>query len=541
MKTNKIWMAALAFVAAASCTNLDVDVDSQYTTYPDSPIALEAKMSGVYFHLKTDCGLGGRRFLEAFMLGSDAFTAQTFDGGYNESSSINPAFNDVLPSDQCIDWCGGLLSGITKCNKLIVELGGEKDSPAAVAPARVIRAFFHYFFMDNFGDAPILNKVLVDGEECERQPRKVVAEWIEKELLESIPYLTTEVSPNTYGKPNKWVAEALLAKLYINWPVYMCDKVENYDAATAVNEKLQECIDACDAIMGSQKFGLGSMWYLEKFGPNNGPQVEDFIYAMPYDAVNKDGNNLGRFCTWKKFDKISGLSYYGWETAGAPSFGGNAAVTPEYIDRYFTLEGDDRNLSIVVGDAYVRDLSTLRPTSTIATNTKGNPIYITKEIDIIDSGAPDCLEVGNDDAAYSKGAKCVKWFVGPEYKDYSRNQNNDIPVFRYADILLTKAEALVRKGDPGADGLIDQLRVYAKAPRFTGTATLDDVFEERSREMFAEIWRRNDLIRNGHFEDEWFGHYHSRTKSKFDKWRRIFPVHVDVLNSNPNWKQNAGY
>ena len=60
-----------------------------------------------------------------------------------------------------------------------------------------------------------------------------VAKWLESELLAVIPQLTTEVNENTYGKPTRWMAEALLAKIYINWPVYTASAVENYDAATA--------------------------------------------------------------------------------------------------------------------------------------------------------------------------------------------------------------------------------------------------------------------------------------------------------------------
>ena len=60
-----------------------------------------------------------------------------------------------------------------------------------------------------------------------------MAEWIEKELTEIIPSLTEDVTENTYGKPTKWMATALLAKPYINCTVYTAESVDQYDDVTA--------------------------------------------------------------------------------------------------------------------------------------------------------------------------------------------------------------------------------------------------------------------------------------------------------------------
>jgi len=49
------------------------------------------------------------------------------------------------------------------------------------------------------------------------------------------------------------------------------------------------------------------------------------------------------------------------------------------------------------------------------------------------------------------------------------------------------------------------------------------------------------MIRFGHYEDEYFPHYKNWENAEFDKTRRIFPVHKDMLDQNPTWKQNNGY
>jgi hypothetical protein len=127
--------------------------------------------------------------------------------------------------------------------------------------------------------------------------------------------------------------------------------------------------------------------------------------------------------------------------------------------------------------------------------------------------------------------------------DYNngRNQSNDVPIFRYADVLLMKAEALARTGQSGAKDLFNQIRAYAGAPQITAEPTLAEIYDERGREFFDENWRRNDMIRFGHFEDEFFPHYKKYDFANFDKRHRIFPVEQEMLDLNPGWEQNPGY
>ena len=88
--------------------------------------------------------------------------------------------------------------------------------------------------------------------------------------------------------------------------------------------------------------------------------------------------------------------------------------------------------------------------------------------------------------------------------------------------------------------LFNEIRRYVHAEEVT-SVNLDELYDERGREFFDENWRRNDMIRFGHFEDEFFPHYHDFKTANFDKTRRIFPLHRDMLNTNPNWEQNPGY
>ncbi len=58
MKQNFIISLAAGTIAVmvTACTNLDVNVESQYVSYPNTDIAQEAELSDVYSHLRTTWG-----------------------------------------------------------------------------------------------------------------------------------------------------------------------------------------------------------------------------------------------------------------------------------------------------------------------------------------------------------------------------------------------------------------------------------------------------------------------------------------------------
>ena len=553
MKTNikRLFLAGLAAMAVG-CTNLDVDVDSQYTEYPTNDIAVEAKMADIYYHFS---GVLGRRYMEQMCLSSDEWTAASYGGGwYDGGAYAHPALHNYTFEDATLDWFGTVTEGISKANKAIVDLGGS-EAGAAIAPARAIRAYFHWIIMDLWGDVPILDRIPEDGETIDRKPRAEVARWIESELLAAIPDLTEEVSANTYGKPTKWMAKALLAKLYINWAVYTASAVENYDAASAKNEKLADCIAQCNDIINSGKFNLGSMSYREKFSYNNGPQVDDFIYAMPYDTNTRQGMQYGRSRCWKNIKKMA-PSYFGM--ALSQSGGGYITMTPEFVKKTFILKGDERNKCVIglssnlddyryvegqdENTVYVYNPSNLQMTNTVAliAGAGSDPLKLKVNVTLATADDPT-LDVGDNNNGYCQGCRSVKWYVIDADFMNGRNQSNDVPIFRFADVLLMKAEALTRQGQGGAKELFNQIRSYAGAPVINGEPTLEEIYDERGREFFDENWRRNDMIRFGHFEDEYFPHYKNFPTARFDKTCRIAPIHKDILNLNPTWKQNAGY
>ena len=554
MKTNiKVFLTAAIAVLTVGCTDLDVAVESQYTSYPGTQEAIEAQLSGIYFKLR---GNMGRRYMEGQELSSDEYTAVSYSGNWVDGYAYaHPSLHNFSYEDASIDWMTDLASGVVKANEVISSDADEKY----IASARAMRAWFTFVMMDGWGDITINDPKLSSDIDLEaRQPRADVARWLESELKEIIPQLPTELTTENYGKPTKYMAQALLAKLYINWPVYTASSVENYDAASATNEKLADCISVCNDIISSGKFALGPDEYRFKFAPDNTERweagtIKDFIYVMPYHTTEATGMQYGRSHSYKDIKTLN-PSYYGEKLSN--SGGAYITMVPEFM-KNFSLKGDQRNLLILglssnlddyrygTGEAentvYIYDPKTLLPTATPCKDRNGNDLKFTRDnITLVTQDAT--IDVGDNVEGWRQGCRTVKWFVVDSDFKNGRNQSNDIPIFRFADILLTKAEALTRQGSSAeAKDLVNQIRTYAGAETLASNPTLQDIYEERAREFFDENWRRNDMIRFGHFEDEYFPHYKSFPTANFEKSHRIWPIHKNMLDLNPKWTQNAGY
>ncbi|WP_294186485.1 RagB/SusD family nutrient uptake outer membrane protein [uncultured Sphingobacterium sp.] len=538
-------LSALSF-SLGSCTDLDVDIKSQLTEFPDSERAAEAILADVYAAYR---GAMGRDHWMVQTLSADEAVSVSmgtdwFDGGrYREFHLHNwNADNGLLPSI----W-NDASTGITLANNAIALFGEDKEK--LTAPARAIRAYYYFILMDNFGAAPLITGP-VDAVPA-RSSRAEICRFIEAELLAVKDLLPTTVSVATYGKATKYMAEALLAKLYLNWAVYTATDVANYNPSTQ-NEKLNDVVAMCDQIISSGQFNLTSHKFMAKFRPDNGYQVKDFIFAIPYDREKQQGMTYSRFWIHRSAQN---------QFATLPqSVGGTFRVLPSYLEK-FNLAGDERNASYIGGKQYYWSNYTEDKTRPFLIRTSKHGIdqdynaadadaqfdwqlETTKEITLRSDGAAT-LNVGNDQKGRSMGYRSIKFYMDVAVTSANqRNQSNDVPVFRYADILLMKAEAILRgaiaTNGQTAQSLVNQIRAYVNAPVLTAAPSLQDVLDERAREFADESWRRNDLIRYGKFEDNW-GFRSLYPAGMSEKFRRIFPVPTTVLNVNTHWQQNPGY
>ncbi len=120
----------------------------------------------------------------------------------------------------------------------------------------------------------------------------------------------------------------------------------------------------------------------------------------------------------------------------------------------------------------------------------------------------------------------------------SGQRNHDWVVFRYADVLLMKAEAILRGGTGTPEealALVNSIRVNRGVAPFA-TLTLDNLIDERGRELYWEGWRRQDLIRFGKFLEP------GQVKTTPSEPRHLlYPIPSQQIAVNPNLEQNPGY
>lgn len=533
----------------ASCTDLDTPIEGNYTEFPNNPIAVSGEFEGCYHYTRNEAWFG-RNFWEGVFLAGDEAVGINLAGVYDDNGRYRDgAIHNFRPDLQGVGLMGDMLSGITYTNTRILNYGGAEGKDAIVAPLRAIRAYYHFWMMELYGDVPLLSRPLEEGEEVIRQPRADVARWIEQELLEIIPDLTEANDASTYGRPNKWMAEALLVKLYLNWGVYTND-ILTVDNNTP-NEKLNDCVKWCDEIINSGVFSVGK-GYRKKFYPDNGVHITDFIYAVDFDPEKlgaggwkyAGGTEMNRWWDFRKYTSCT-PPFWGWTPVN--SIAGIYILTPEAVDR-FCLEGDERNIMIAVGPQVAFDSNFNKvPTDTVKLRDGRKivgPLDYKKDFEWANIAL---LDVGTENLENcQKGARLFKYTIRQsDDEKWGRFQFNDIPVFRYADILLTKAECLLRGATPTmghtAASLMNEVRDCASAPHVQGTPSLQDLLDERSREFIMEPWRRNDLIRFGQFENCAKWKVQASPSTMADKNKRLYPIPTGEMNTNTNWSQNPGY
>jgi hypothetical protein len=129
----------------------------------------------------------------------------------------------------------------------------------------------------------------------------------------------------------------------------------------------------------------------------------------------------------------------------------------------------------------------------------------------------------------------------PDPNAVSESHGNDVPMLRYAEVLLNRAEALNELNGPSAESidLLNQIRKRAGAPEYTlaNFTSKDALLNERGWEFVAEGKRRMDLVRQGKLISRALARGASNAKASMTR----FPIPLNELKANPKLVQNPGY
>ncbi len=410
---------------------------------------------------------------------------------------------------------------ISISNKAVEDLSHYKVKYVE-AEARAIRAYTYMLAFDLYRNIPLVTSSAVSADTMPQAKPIDIFNFIESELLYCREALKDRKNDANWFPRMTWGAvSGLLARHYLNAEVYT--GTPQYD----------KCLAVCNEIIDSKQYSLHNGNWYELFSTKNGQLCKDeILYFM--DIVPESMEYRHTLYVQCGLDDIFKTKY-----AIPYALYGGLSIEKHF---YETLEDGDirkyRKGTIAGLNPLWDEQGTLYgPMLDAKGDTMVSPTRKTKVI-----------------YNHIQQLKTTDFFLGAKMNKFEPDQNgspqgephNGQPIVRYADILLMKAECLIRQGGPNstADNLVNAVRTRC-INKPLSNVTLDMLFDERGREFVMEGLRRMDQIRF----NKWVNHAEfiddfnkpgldQTTDGEFSK---IWPIPQKVLDTNKKMKQNTGY
>lgn len=412
----------------------------------------------------------------------------------------------------------------------------DLSGPSAVqaAHASFLRALGVFFVLDNFGQVPVRDPEASLLENPEVLTGQAAVDLMVSDLNPAIANLPSSgpgsgvgTSSSTHARATKEAAQYLLAKVLLNKHIYLGTEPDQAD--------LTQVVSLVDAIT-AQGYALED----DYFDIFRNELDSETIWFIPTSVGNRMWNGLH----YNQAPEIAGGGWNGFSTLaeyydmfeGDPNNnepGNGQEERRGYVptsglpvgqveggtdgndDGY--ADGSNVGFGFLVGQQYDYDGSLL--------NDRGaNPLTFKKAFT---DGNGNSSLINNSE---STGIRMMKY--NPRYGGFTEHEI----FFRYADAYLMKAEAMMRLGQD-ATAMVNTLRTTRGASALN-SVTEDDMLAERGRELYAEFWRRNDMIRFGQYTRNWELKASSEVGNSN---RNLFPIPASQLILNPNLTQNPGY
>jgi hypothetical protein len=529
-----VMLLGLLFFAPA-CTDLDEELFSDVTdeNFFQSDDEFISALGGAY---SSFYGIGNHSNLwSSNEISSDEMVIATKGGDWYDGGILLQLHQHNWTPDNGFfnnSW-GFLYSGINTANRLIAQFENiESDnSTAYINELRAVRAIWYMWAMDAFGNVPLVtgfSDEVPKNDSDFQTGRTAVYTFVETELTAVIADLDASVGGNAYARVNQATAWAALAKLYINAEVY----------SGGATSEWAKAINAVDQV---ETFGYAlESLYSSNFKQENSGSAEN-IFVVPYDKVFAQGFNWPMMTLHYASQSVFEFTEQPWngyatveefynsyiDTVNNPGTTGavwSGLATPDPSDLTKpngrgTL--DSRLSNFLVGPQLLPDNTQVEDPAADEDDPDGAGLNFTPQHNTI---YPNGWRQG--------GARIGKY----TYEQGGTNSmSNDFVIYRWGDMKLIRAEANLRLGnDALALAEVNEIRARAEVTPFTAL-TLDNLLAERGREMFAELSRRQDLIRFGKFSDAWW------EKEESTSTYNVFPIPQPQLDVNSTLVQNPGY
>lgn len=491
-----ILITALAFTSCES--ELDLKSPSELTAagFWDTENGARTAHSGMYANMRSSAS-------DLWLLGemrSDIWGGRTFESASNEDlirSNINIAnapFNGWANIYTRIHRINDFLKNVPN-----ITFVKESDKSHLMGQAYGLRAFYYYTLLKTWGDVPIILDPLGNIDPATlskaRAPQAEVMAQIKTDLAASLAAFGTD---NSFyeGTRNYWSKAATLA---LKGDVYIW-------SGNLLGGGIPDFTEAKTALQQIASLGVTLAPSISNLWGTANENNSEFIFSIQYkqdEAENFYTNLTGRSTEINPQYDNSGNSMSSFVINGANRYGPSEKTLLLLDDN----EDSRKNASF---------------------------IYLFKD----GAGYPTYNEPKYFGAILNK-------FLGP-VKGTVRVFENDVPVYRYADVVLLLAEAKNLLGEDPS-GEINQIRqrayganYVAATHAYTNSTKIDNtnaILNERYKEFIGEGKRWWDLRRAGNsfvFDNVSF-------LSPGDEYKLLLPITSDMIGRNPLLEQTTGY
>ena len=555
IKTAMASMLCMGFVSCADELNIkSIDPQSTPTYTVEGLLAKQYATLGLTGQkgpagsADLSCDEGESGFIRTIFNLQELMTDETA-WAYQNDNAIAPITNLSWNSgNDRVNWAyQRLIFDITLYNQFITEQSGNL-SEDKIAEVRFLRALNYYYFLDLYRKAPF--KDTFDNNLPTEKSGKDLYEWLDKELTTIEPLMAEVGAYNTakdFGRADRGAAYALHARLALNSEVYTDGQVKDY----------QKAIHYCDEIINSGKYDLsrvpknGYSGYQQLFmGDNdcNPEAMQEIIFPIRQDGV--------------KTESYAGTSYLinACNKAGMPyastSDPWSCLFARVDLVKKFFPNGDipmaakeDIPENATQEKIIAKDNEKGISTADVVAKAKDDRALFYMGVGGCD-GKVRTLVPGEAINDFMNGASIVKWsniHADGSVQHHQKFSDTDFPVFRLAEIYLTRAEAKYRLNG-SQEGLADIQYVQGRANRPVDqqATSVDEktLIDEWCREFYMEGRRRSDLVRFGLFTGSkylWSFKGGVEKGSGIESFYDIYPIPGKEIQNNPNLHQNPKY
>ena len=532
----RIILMAWVILCAVSCNSLlNEDLISDRTTdnyYVDEQ-GFEDLVKSAYAPLRDI-----HKQRDLIFLGTDVFT-QTGDpslgglNGFNEYSAqaINPQTETVAT------YWNMLYAAIARTNTAIDRAPGasmnEGTKAIRVAEIKLLRGLYYFYLVQQFGDIPLLlNEITTVVTTAERVSEEQIYTQIIQDLEEAVSVLPP--AQEDYGRATTGTAQHLLAKVYLT---------RGY-RTFAGSDDFEKAASNATTVINSGQYQL-----LDVFGDvfrQGNEENNEILFAVQYSAntvLNGDGNDAHSIFG-AGVDNLVGMdrsSTYNRQQA--------RYVPSRYLASLYDTALDSRYDITFLRVFYATvNQGSVQVGDTVLYFPKWDEPWSTDQI-----AAADYIVVNYDEyymnaSKFNQFPPIWKFFeTGIPYGD--DRGTRDLFIFRLSETYLIAAEAYLQVGNTTA--ALEHINEVRRRAALSGmeeqmelsTVTIDDILDERARELCGEEPRWNELKRTGKLIERVKLHNErALTANVVQDFHLLRPIPLSQIErTTNNFSQNPGY